>query len=223
MVGSFTLSAAVVYCKSPLPSVSRRLPVMPMGFSLLILSSLFGSAAGVFPADRPDYLKDVKPVLTARCYACHGALRQKGDLRVDTAKSLIDAGVVVPGNSGTSPLMQHVLGSEGASRMPPPSEGEGLSRGQIACDPELDRCRGTATGCGKRAIPTRASTGRSGHPYVSSLPRPIRGLQFITLSMPFLPTAGTNKASRPKKRPTNACCCGVSRSTSSACLRPRRN
>ncbi len=132
MVGSFTLSAAVVYCKSPLPSVSRRLPVMPMGFSLLILSSLFGSAAGCFPADRADYLKDVKPVLTARCYACHGALRQKGDLRVDTAKSLIDAGVVVPGNSGTSPLMQHVLGSEGASRMPPPSEGEGLSKGQIA-------------------------------------------------------------------------------------------
>jgi mono/diheme cytochrome c family protein len=100
--------------------------------SLLILSSSLGFAASHLPADPADYLKHVKPVLAARCYACHGALKQKGDLRVDTAKSLVEAGVVIPGKSSASPLIQHVLGVEGASRMPPRSEGEALSPAQIA-------------------------------------------------------------------------------------------
>ena len=35
-----------------------------------------------------DYLHDIKPVLKARCYACHGALKQKAGLRVDTAANI---------------------------------------------------------------------------------------------------------------------------------------
>ena len=27
-----------------------------------------------------DYVREIKPVLAARCYVCHGGLRQKGDL-----------------------------------------------------------------------------------------------------------------------------------------------
>ncbi|MCY2968583.1 MAG: hypothetical protein NT069_34005 [Planctomycetota bacterium] len=33
---------------------------------------------------RVDYLRDVKPLLEKRCFACHGALAQKGALRLDT-------------------------------------------------------------------------------------------------------------------------------------------
>ena len=84
------------------------------------------------PAESVDYLKDVKPTLAARCYACHGGLRQKVELRVDTAKSLIDAGVVVPGKSVESPLIARVVGKVGLARMPPPSEGEPLSDRQIS-------------------------------------------------------------------------------------------
>ena len=100
--------------------------------NLLILTSVLFSATGSAPPDSADYLKEVKPVLAVRCYSCHGALRQKGGLRVDSAKSLVDAGVIVPGRSAESTLIQHVLGLEGASRMPPPSEGESLTRPQIA-------------------------------------------------------------------------------------------
>src|SRR5262249_48445917 len=69
--------------------------------------------------------------LAARFYACHGALRQKADLRVDTAKSLIEAGVVVPGKSADSSIIRRVLGMDGLARMPPPSEGEPLNDRQI--------------------------------------------------------------------------------------------
>ena len=35
-----------------------------------------------------EYLRNIKPVLKERCYACHGALKQKAGLRVDSAENL---------------------------------------------------------------------------------------------------------------------------------------
>src|SRR5205085_2269522 len=50
----------------------------------VVLCSLI-AAAGQGADDRIDYLKQVKPVLTERCLACHGALKQEAGLRLDTA------------------------------------------------------------------------------------------------------------------------------------------
>src|SRR5436305_946770 len=52
--------------------------------AVLPLALLLGGRT--FPADAPvDYAREIKPLLTARCYTCHGALQQKADLRLDTA------------------------------------------------------------------------------------------------------------------------------------------
>ena len=57
--------------------------------------------------------------LSARCYACHSALRKKSGLRVDTAAELIaggDAGpAVVPGKSADSYLISMLTGESGTS------------------------------------------------------------------------------------------------------------
>ena len=45
----------------------------------------FASLSSLVAEDRIEYLKQIKPVLTARCVACHGALKQEGGLRLDTA------------------------------------------------------------------------------------------------------------------------------------------
>src|SRR5207237_415173 len=75
-----------------------------------------------------DYLRTIKPLLTARCYACHGALQQKADLRLDTARSVRAGGesgpVVVPGRADDSLMIAHVTAMPGKRRMPPMSEGE---------------------------------------------------------------------------------------------------
>ncbi len=85
-------------------------------------------------AEPVDYLRDVKPLLAARCYACHGALQQKGALRLDTARFVREGGnngpAVVPGKSADSLLIAHVTG--GKRRMPPADLGEALSANQIA-------------------------------------------------------------------------------------------
>ncbi len=73
-----------------------------------------------------DYLKEVKPLLTAKCVACHGPLRQRGRLRLDTAKFLVQGGesgsAIVAGDSAQSVLIEAVLGSNGRTKMPVDAE-----------------------------------------------------------------------------------------------------
>ena len=100
---------------------------VPLGALLPVGSS---SAAD----DRIDYVTQIKPVLRDRCFACHGALKQKGGLRLDTAALAIKGGdsgaVIKPGDAAASALLQRVSASDESERMPP--EGEPLRAEQIA-------------------------------------------------------------------------------------------
>jgi hypothetical protein len=107
---------------------------------ILLLTAL---ALGLLPpgrgpavAERVEYLRQIKPVLAARCYACHGALQQKSGLRVDTAQALREGGnkgpAIVPGRSAESPVLARVTSRNGARRMPPPDAGEALSEREVA-------------------------------------------------------------------------------------------
>ena len=81
-----------------------------------------------------DYVRRVKSVLQARCYACHGVLKQEGGLRLDTALLAVkggDSGVVIkPGDVDGSSLIQRIAAKDDATRMPP--EGEPLTPEEIA-------------------------------------------------------------------------------------------
>ena len=81
-----------------------------------------------------DYLRDVKPLLKHKCYACHGALKQQAGLRLDTAVSLIAGGdsgaAVTPGRPDESLLLHVVTGSAGF-RMPPANEGAALTEDEV--------------------------------------------------------------------------------------------
>lgn len=81
-----------------------------------------------------DYVRQIKPVLQSRCYACHGVLKQAAKLRLDTAEFGIQGGrngaVIVPGDVAASRLIERISASDESERMPP--EGEPLSVAQIA-------------------------------------------------------------------------------------------
>lgn len=80
-----------------------------------------------------DYARDVKPVLAARCYACHGALKAEAGLRVDTVAAMTDeAGIVVPGDSAASAILGRVSDADPETRMPPGHEGAPLTGEEIA-------------------------------------------------------------------------------------------
>src|SRR3954464_9830564 len=89
------------------------------------------------PAAPPvDYGRDVKPILNARCTSCHGAIRQKAGLRLDTAEFARRGGksgrAIEPGASGESLIIDRVTGAGGEDRMPPESEGVPLSAAEVA-------------------------------------------------------------------------------------------
>jgi len=83
---------------------------------------------------RVDYVRQIKPVLHERCYACHGALKQEAGLRLDTAQLVIKGGengaIINAQNVGESPLLTRVASHDESERMPP--EGEPLSAVQIS-------------------------------------------------------------------------------------------
>src|SRR5438105_13784026 len=102
--------------------------------SLLILAGMSLGAGP--PADAVDYLRDIKPILAGRCYACHGAVKQKGSLRLDTAALVREGGgtgpAVLAGKPSASLLLKRILGEGGQGRMPPPDAGEALKPAQVA-------------------------------------------------------------------------------------------
>jgi hypothetical protein len=93
------------------------------------------SLADETAADETFYTTQVKPLLAARCYACHGALKQEADLRLDTAEALERGGSSGPGIVAGAPqaslLLHRVASADLGERMPPEHEGEAFSTEQI--------------------------------------------------------------------------------------------
>ena len=98
-----------------------------------------GSSAATLPSERVDYNDDVRPILSDRCYSCHGpdqGQRQAG-LRLDRESGAFGAAAsgampIVPGEPAESRLLQRVTSSDPARRMPPAYMGhDPLSEGEI--------------------------------------------------------------------------------------------
>lgn len=89
---------------------------------------------GVATASAADYLRDIKPIVKERCYACHGALKQESGLRLDTGSAIRKGSetgpVVSAGKSAESALIERVSSADLSVRMPP--EGKPLTPEQIA-------------------------------------------------------------------------------------------
>jgi hypothetical protein len=105
-----------------------------MRFELTLLLVMPGWAAALGVEPSVDYARDVKPILHGRCFACHGALKQKGKLRLDSGASILRDGgssgpIVVPGRAADSVLFARVTDPATETRMPP--EGQPLTGTQI--------------------------------------------------------------------------------------------
>jgi mono/diheme cytochrome c family protein len=73
-------------------------------------------------AAKIDYARQVKPLLTRHCVACHGAARMRAGLRLDTAAAALKGGksgpVIQPGRGEESPLILAMHGEGSGERMP---------------------------------------------------------------------------------------------------------
>ena len=84
-------------------------------------------------AERVDYSRDIRPLLSDRCYQCHGPDEnaRQADLRLDTREGLFaDLGgysIVVPGDVDSSEIMARILSDDESTRMPPPDSHKSLT------------------------------------------------------------------------------------------------
>ncbi len=102
----------------------------------LVASVGFAAESQLPPAAsrKVDFVKDVQPILSSRCYECHGEKKQKAELRWDVKSVALKDGDhgprIIPGKGAESLMIQLVAGLKGAdSRMP--AKGEPLSAEQI--------------------------------------------------------------------------------------------
>lgn len=96
---------------------------------ILALVALTLPAAAADPAP-VDFAHDVLPVLKERCAECHTNGNYKGSFSMDTRETLLEAGVVEPGDPAASDLIGRVTSDDPDYRMPP--KGERLTAAQVA-------------------------------------------------------------------------------------------
>ena len=101
--------------------------------SFLLITVLCVAVPPARAEQQDDYAEDVKPILKARCYSCHGALKQESGLRLDTGGFIRQGGesgpAVKAGDVANSLIVQRVTEKDESLRMPP--EGEPLTAEQI--------------------------------------------------------------------------------------------
>ncbi len=84
-----------------------------------------------------EFNRDVRPILSDRCYQCHGpdAARRKANLRLDqesSAKSGRDGRrAIVPGDLDASELYRRITAEDDSERMPPVKSGKAVSAAEI--------------------------------------------------------------------------------------------
>jgi hypothetical protein len=101
---------------------------------VLLLDSSWFVTQTAMAADEPrvNFARDIKPLLSDRCFLCHGpdADTREADLRLDSADAVFrkletddTLFVVAPGKPKVSEVVTRILSSDPDVRMPPPDSG----------------------------------------------------------------------------------------------------
>src|SRR3989442_14160343 len=79
-----------------------------------------------------QFNRDVRPILSENCYACHGPDKnqRKAKLRLDVREVALEIGAIVPGKPADSKLVQHIFSSDPEEIMPPPKTQKTLTPAQ---------------------------------------------------------------------------------------------
>ncbi len=117
-----------------------RVGTLIAGIALLWapLGPRFAAADDTLPG-RIEFNRDIRPILSNNCYACHGpdpGARKSGlrlDIREDALAQRGDSGAaIVPGDVAASALIGRVTHADPNHRMPPPESNRSLTETQIA-------------------------------------------------------------------------------------------
>ena len=99
----------------------------------LLGALLIGLPCGTgFAADKLEYNRDIRPILSEYCFACHGpdSASRKADFRIDLRDQALLNENLVPGKPDDSEVIRRILADDPAELMPPPHSRKELSSAQ---------------------------------------------------------------------------------------------
>jgi hypothetical protein len=104
----------------------------------VLLSIMPMAHCSVEAESKIDFNRDIRPILSDNCYACHGPdeTHREGGLRLDRKDSAFgkadsDATVIVPGKPELSELIARIVSDDEDLRMPPKDSTRSLTPAQI--------------------------------------------------------------------------------------------
>jgi hypothetical protein len=105
-------------------------------FSILLCAALFAAETG--DEGEVNFARDVRPILSDKCFACHGPdqAARKSELRLDTREGALKGGrsgfpALTPGDRDESELWAMVSSEFDEERMPPLDGGKELSSDEL--------------------------------------------------------------------------------------------
>ena len=101
--------------------------------AVLFAVAALGFASRLTAAPPIDFNRDVRPILSNNCYACHGPddKVRKADLRLDTRTGATENAAVVPGKPDESEIIKRIQTDESGEVMPPPKSGKKLTPREV--------------------------------------------------------------------------------------------
>ena len=99
-----------------------RLYIPILAGSLLYVMVQNAGAQSAAKAGRIEFNRDIRPIITENCDACHGPDKnqRKAKLRLDVREIALERGAIVPGKPEESKLVDHIFSSDPDDIMPPP-------------------------------------------------------------------------------------------------------
>ena len=105
--------------------------------SLMVFALLMTMALQTPAAERLSFDRDIRPILSDKCYACHGPdpAQRQAELRLDTKEGAFSAPsgypIIVPGEPENSELVARITHADVEQRMPPQSSNRQPTQEQI--------------------------------------------------------------------------------------------
>jgi hypothetical protein len=89
----------------------------------LLMTVLSNSATLAFSQDLVEFNRDIRPILSDKCFFCHGpdSAKREADLRLDDRDAAVTHGAINPDEPAASEMLKRVLSADPDLQMPPPS------------------------------------------------------------------------------------------------------
>src|SRR5262245_880085 len=112
--------------RPPLPPPAKG------GRHVVAVVALLPFLLSVANAERPLFNRDIRPILSDKCFKCHGpdTAARKADLRLDQREAALKAEAIVPGKPDDSQVVERIFSDDPKQIMPPPSSGKTLTAEQ---------------------------------------------------------------------------------------------